>query len=563
MRRLAVILWAVAALLPAATHAASSAAEPAIELPPLIVSDTTDHQPWRYVAGAGMEVLSRCDDDTTRAVVERSDRLNQLLAYVLPPDLQFHASAPRLTLLVDASMAPSMSQNLVTRLRAAAAPGSAAVDDGPVPRVQMLPNLQLADVDLMAVFAIVDQDRFAGDDITYAPEHVLQLLAQRTPPLPVWYIAGIMRLYQDVSFGRDDIKVTPFTWVSEPATDELRNDPDAPRRLMPMTDFFAYQPRRDDPRFAAWQAEAGLLVRWSLDPVVPERRTRLWQFVAAAAQRAPTDALCRAYLHVGYSGLRDRLSDYLPVAIRQPLRLDPPGLRQPPRLRVRDATRAEVARIKGEWERLEVHFVQQRQPQFAPQYVALARQTLDTGLSWAPHDAGVLAARGLLESDLDHPKIARPYLEAAVAAGPVRPRVYLELAKFRLADALAAPDHDPLGVGPAQAVLEPLQRALVLAPPLADLYGLTAEVWARSRAVLTPAQWAFLQDGMLRFPSDPQLLAYAAVLKADGGDFATALCWIDRAVAATAPASRGAVQSIRTAIQHAAQQPAGRSPAPP
>lgn len=543
-----------------------------ILLPPLIVSDSRWTKPWRYVSAAGIEVLSQCDDGATRALVERTDQLNQLLGYILPPELEFHPAGPRLTILVSAAMAPSLSQTLVTRF--GAGPVSrppVRIGGSPLPlrlpgRVNMMRNLQLDDVDLMAVFAVVDERSFQSEGIGYTRDYILQLLQRRTPPLPAWFVAGFMTLSHQLSFGPGEIHLGPAPWGRFDERQALINDPDTPRRLMPMYDFFAYRPRPGvSTERVRWENQAALFVRWALDPAEPGRRAALARFVAAAADNGASEALFFQCFNLGYADARDRLSDYLPYAVSQPLVVRPPKLTPPPRVRLRDATPTEVARIKGEWERLEVQFVEAHHPEYAPQYLALARQTLTRGLDAAPHDAGVLAARGLLESDRGDPTAARPFLEAAAAAGPVRPRVYMELAKFRLADALALPDHEPLGVGVAEAVLEPLQRATTLHPRLPELFTISAEVWARSNARLTPTQWAFLQEGMRRYPASPWLLAYAAVLKADAGDFDTALAWLDRAIALSGtPALADSFRTLRTEItgarEHAAVEKAAPTP---
>lgn len=546
----------------------SAAPQLPIVLPPVIVSDSTHARPWQYAAAPGLEVLARCDDDRIFDLVARTERLRALLATILPPSLQFQTTAPSLLLLVDAAEAPSMSQVLVSRFHV---PGT--------PQVRMLPNLELHDVDLVASFAVVNENgprRFFGDDgggrleeLTFTPAHVRLLLERRTPPLPAWFVEGFMTLFDDMTFGERHIRLKPLTWVGEPETGALRRHEDAPRRLLPAQELFSPAVAPTGSTGARWRAEAALFTRWALDPADPARRSELWRFVTAAADGRADEAEFRTCFHFGYTGLRDRLSDSLPAAVRDAVTL--PGGRLPPdpRLRIRDATPAEIGRIKGEWERLEVAFVQSQHPEYAPRYRELADQTLARARRLAPDDPGVLTASGLLESDRHRLEAARPYLEAAAMAGVVRPRVYAELARFRLLDALRHPagPQQEIGIGQAEAILEPLQRALAEQPPLAATYVLMAQAWARCGARLTPGQLAILDDGVRRFPRVPELLLYAVLVAANQGRVDEALALDTRGLAAsTTPAQRAEFERVRTLLTRAKRNAPGaaapRSPGP-
>jgi len=94
---------------------------------------------------------------------------------------------------------------------------------------------------------------------------------------------------------------------------------------------------------------------------------------------------------------------------------------------MRHATEAEVHRLKGDAERMEIAYVKRYHPSYAQQYIDQARQTLDSCLSKrrarsAPACGTWLCARSMRAI----PRGARAYLEIAATARVVRPRVYLE-----------------------------------------------------------------------------------------------------------------------------------------
>ena len=90
LRLLLSLAFGVPALRP--VHAAD---EPGVvALPPFMVEEMAKGPPWRYARSPDFEILSRCDDSTTRQLTETYHRLHRLLALVLPEPLQVkHAVA--------------------------------------------------------------------------------------------------------------------------------------------------------------------------------------------------------------------------------------------------------------------------------------------------------------------------------------------------------------------------------------------------------------------------------------------------------------------------------------
>src|SRR5687767_9103918 len=75
---------------PATSLAAPKSAverEKAIELPPMIISETSKAPPWLYVAAGDTEYLSRCSAATTRDFVTAQLEVRRMLQVFVPADI--------------------------------------------------------------------------------------------------------------------------------------------------------------------------------------------------------------------------------------------------------------------------------------------------------------------------------------------------------------------------------------------------------------------------------------------------------------------------------------------
>jgi hypothetical protein len=192
------------------------------------------------------------------------------------------------------------------------------------------------------------------------------------------------------------------------------------------------------------------------------------------------------------------------------------GLPEPAPLALRDATEAEVGRIKGEAAALAGHR-------------ETAHDEMQAPYARGNADAALLAALGLLETGRGETARARKFLEAAAQKQAVRPRAYLELAKLRLAQAQPA-NPNPVAALTAtqtQSVLQPLLIVRQQPPPLPEVYELMADVWLRSDTPPTQADLAVLNQGVMTFQRRPVLLLHAAELNGRYGDPAAARAMVD------------------------------------
>ncbi len=503
---------------------------PLVELPPLLVEGERRLPPWLYAEADGTEYLSRCTSSTTRGYIERRVAQMHGIRSLIPPAFLLQTDVPAVTVLYSQSLRAQTQDEMVKELMdLRRRRGGSLLRNS---RVGSVPNLMLEDRDFFAVFAYIDERNFRPEGMTVAVDYLDFLLERRTPALPAWLRAGLAGLYAQTRIDRR-ATIDPLLWVSTAESNAISANPDWPRTLVFAQDFFSPEVWRDEPigsvRGRTLRAQSLLFVRWALDPQHGAREA-FWRFAAAAGERPVTEEMMDEYFGFGFSDWRERLSDYLPEAVRTALELD---LSPPPRrrVRVREATPAEVARLQGEWERLSIGFVRRRYPEFADRYIEQARATLTKAWVGGDRSPPLAATLGLCEIDAGNDAAARPYLEQAVAGTVVRPRVYTELARLRLAETESRRT-DSAGLWtPAEiaAVVEPLHQAFMQRPPLPDAYRLLAQTLTRSEKVPTDRDWQRLEEGLGLFPDDVRLAYEVAQVHHRHGRNAEAVAVLGRA----------------------------------
>ena len=548
LRRLLPLAFVVAAL--RSVHAAD---EPGfVALPPFMVEEIAKGPPWRYARSPDFEILSRCDDATTRRLTETYHRLHRLLALLLPEHLQVRHAVPKTIIYYDEEMRPAASQEIIAQmLRGADAhppPPDGGVDLGgrgfrgaaPAPRrYSFLPNMRLWDKDAMAIFAIVRNGELDADNMFLTPDYVGYLAKSRTPALPAWFIAGLMGLYPKIKFHRETLTMPPAEWISDAETVVLKADPKKARPLLPLAAFLRGDSSANAQTMAenlrVWAAQAELFIRWGLEGKGSPRREGFLKFVERSSVELVTEQLAQDCLGFDYAGLAEQLTAFLPTVVRKDVTLRPGVPIKLPPLPLRHATDGEIARIKGDWERLEIDYVRRHYPALAPKYAEQARRTLLRAYDRNDRDPRLLAILGLCEIDAGYPAAARDYLEAAARLDVVRPRAWLELARLRLADHLAAaPGAGRLDAGQAADVLAPLFTARSQPPPLPEVYELIADVWSHSAVPPTHGHLAVLSEGVALFPRRSSLVQRAAALFLEHNHVAEAAAFIDLGLRITA-----------------------------
>lgn len=509
--------------------AADNADTSAVALPPFIVEELAKGPAWRYGELPGYEILSRCDDATTRKVVQVHHQLHELLAEILPPSLRLTLSVPRTLILYDEELQPAASQEVIRRMINQVPEPSGGVESfGPgrgglrvssAPRrYSFLPNLRLWDHDVVALFMIVRRDAFDNERLSLTKDYVNFLVKRRLPSLPPWFVVGFTAMYQDTQYDGWELEIGPLLWVSGLHHAALQKDPKAAPPVGPLLPFFQTQlPPRDaensyDP-LRLWQSQAALFVRWGLGADRSAHRDAFWKFVELSAARGASEELFAQCFGFSTAEAREKVAAYLPTAARKKLSFRLKSKFRPPELVLRDASDLHIARLKGDWERLEVPYVKGISAELAPKYLEQARRTLRRPYERGERDPRLLAILGLCECDAGNDAGAREFLEAAAAIGPIRPRANYELARLRLAAYRA--ELGPSGrldAVQAAEVLKPLFAARADEPPLPQVYETIAEVWELAGPAPTRGHLAVIDEGVRLFPRQTELVVRAAAL---------------------------------------------------
>ncbi len=514
-----------------ASGAARAADEPGVvALPPFMVEEAAKGPPWRYAHSPDFEILSRCNDSTTRSMTEAYHRLHRLLDLVLPARFRVRHAVQKTMIYYDEELRPAASQEIIAQMLRGKNEAPPPPDISPggglrglrsyTPesrRITFLPNMRLWDKDMMAVFAIVRNGDIDADRMFLTPDYVSYMLRNRTPALPAWFIAGFLSLYPQMKFERETITMPAAEWISPGETYLLKADPKTTRPLLPWGAFLRADPSANnqtkEENLRVWASQAELFIRWAYEGKGSPRREGFWTFIERSAVDVPSEKLAQECLGFDFAGLGEQLTAFLPTAVRKEMTLRPEAAIKLPPLALRHATDGEIARIKGDWERLEIDYVRQRYPDLATKYIEQARRTLLRAYDRNDRDPRLLAVLGLCEIDAGNDAGARDYLEAAARLEIVRPRVWLELARLRLAEYLAASGTaGKLSAGQAAGVLTPLFTAREQKPPLPEVYEMIADVWAKCAVTPTHGHLAVLSEGVTLFPRRASLVYRAAAL---------------------------------------------------
>lgn len=546
---------------------------PPLELPKITVTDHRELPPpeaWRYARIPGFEILSAAPDRETRKLLRDFQLFNQAVGIVWPA-LQTHPPVPVALLLCD------KGEKFAAFLPA---------DDRRIDADRaslFLKNSEQAAIILNFGTKIIDLVPAQGegpapiaDDTAEAPansgpragtmevdyyqqlyrEYVRYLLSFQQPRLPAWLEEGLTQLLMGMKVNHRRIE---FATIEDPNRVSLsggQEDRDfnqvlQRRGLMPLEEFFAVEHGDSRTRHAfadTWAKQAQGLVHLWLYGEGRRFNKAFARFVARSAREPVTEAMFRECFGMGYADMLTELRGYIGFTAyqRQEFRARKgESLPEPAPLVLRDATGAEVGRVKGEALGLAGNHGPAHDEMLAP-YVRGER------------DARLLAALGLSEIRRGDAGRARPFLEAAAQASVVHPRAYLELARLRLAEALPATAGESALLTAAQttAVLQPLLTARRQLPVLPEVYELMAEIWLRSSVHPARPDLAVLNQGVMLFQRRPLLLLRAAELNGKHGDPAEAHMIADYGLnLSRTPEARRAFEAIKAALPPAPAKP--------
>jgi hypothetical protein len=500
----------------AARAAAETKVEMTVQLPPFIIEQPAGPR-WRYLRTPRFEVLSRCDGLTTEQIATGLHRANQLLAEIVPERFHVTFDVPPAVILYEQRLWSAKEQEAMLAVLGRN-PADASRPAGPRQAVEPVTgasvisgretsspargfffrNLMLADADTMTTFVMVSDAAIDPEASYLAPAYVRGLLRSRVPALPEWFITGFMQLYGGMEFSGPSVSVRVARWQHGGMGGGVA-DP----RFLPWGDLLT--DRQPDGDWARWLAQCELFVAWGLDPN-GGRRDGFWQLLERAASEPVTESLVRECLGLAYAGLDASVAGHGATTRTLRWTLSNAAARLPGKLE--DASSRQVARIKGEWERLEVRYVRQHRPELAGHYLELARGTLRRAYDRGDRDPQLLASLGLLELEAGDKAAAIGYLEQAAEGGVVRPRAYFELARLRYDQLVGRSTREDgkYTAGQVESVVRPLLAGTRQSPALAASYQLMAHVAAQGVEPPSREVTEALREGARLFPAKRQEL---------------------------------------------------------
>jgi hypothetical protein len=542
--------WATALLIGVALGAHSMAraeapgAEPATILDPVFVEASTGN-PWELVSVHGFEILSRCPVAFDAAYARALQDAEAARLSFLPPSFWGDLPAPIEVILYNRE--PEKGSGVI--------PGRPidltwGAEDGAIlgsDSVQQTHPVIAGDGDTFVDCGNYWDVLQAGGDFSVDVDSAIRL-ANRLPRLPAWFISGVEgpngvyvnRAINDRDRGATMILANAL-WTSSAETLGIQEEtrkatkdgvPVKPRKLLPLPVLFAGPPAGD--QAALWNAETALFVRWGLYRA-PDRQAFL-HFVDRASREPMTEELFRRSLGMGFVEAQEQMSAYLPVAacesITVHLELPPDDIPN-----IRGASSSEIARILGDWGRLEGRATGPELNDFQDECLRQADKQFEKAVLARVRDPSFLAAFGLYELQAGNSARARQALEDATGRGVIRPRAYVELARLRLDDALPT---IPGGIGDLNEkdfgeIRGLLDTARVQMPALEATYALWARVLQHAPSLPSDEDLYVLSHAIEFFPQDSALAYRSATLfrRLGHADKATAIIERSRPFAET------------------------------
>lgn len=548
--------------------------EPAVVLPEFEVLEGRMLPPpesWRYAERPGIEILTNASDDATGRLIRRFEMFKLALTLIwradaaepVPTRLVICGRDRKFDTLVPIEEATPSTARISVFMRDEEQ--AAIVLDMQTTEIHLLDLgngtglsggeglIEVAGARTAAPASAGDRGiaSFAADPYRQLyREYVHYLMSRSRQRPPAWLEEGLSQIVMAMRFDRTTIefgKVADLDIVGAAASFSTGNAAadaaleansggapaggglDAPvedrdfnaalrnRALIPWPRFFAVQ-HNDSVALNPlgnnlWAKQAYAFVHMCLYGLNKKYQKPFLTFVERSGREPVSEAMFEACFGKNFRGMEQVLRNYIRATDHKSERFKVrgEGMPEPPPLALRDASPAEIGRIKAETMKLAGRDDQARLELIAP----YKRGELDGDL---------LGALALEESAAGHTDAARPLLEAAVYRKARRPRVYLELAAIHLAAAKKHPEGEGGRLSRVQtaAVLRLLFSARERPPALPAVYALIAETWAASEAAPKRANLEVLDDGVRQFPRDIPLISSAAELNARHGFAAAA-----------------------------------------
>jgi len=487
--------------------------EKAIVLPDFTVAEKMKLRPeekWLIGELGGFEIFSEASVKKTRDYVSQLYQFHQAFTFLFPKanvvangkvtlvlcdsSEKFAALAPRLAERTDQAQASCTATdgnetflliNLdVSSLRVNTPDGSLGVPesaDEPSP-------------DDPSAASAVDRNRLVRR------EYLHLILSRIQPRSPAWLEEGVALFFSSM-------KVNDKTITYAKLDKEFLNFFNH-RALLSLPELFAV--RYDSPDYqqsigSTFSSQSLAFVHFGMFGYKMRYQKAFFEFLEHATREPVTEPMFQKIFGMSHSKMEVALRTYVEGGLYRHV-VAPKTFNFPPMpaLELRAATDAEMGRIKGEALRLN-----QRADDARIEFVSpLVRKHAD---------ARLLGVLGLLDYQEHNLASARKFLEGAVTARVDTPEPYIALARIRLDSALKNEPEAKISPANLRAVLTPLFAARALNQPRSEMYSIIADAWEHSQTAPTRENLEVLDEGVLAFPRNHDLLYKDAALKAHYG----------------------------------------------
>jgi hypothetical protein len=484
----------------AASAQSSATTEPPIELPKFEVTDSRvlpQPESWHYASIPGFEVLSSISGRETTRFVKDFLLLQTALNEIMPGFAMSNVIVP--TSLILTGRGKDFDRFLPAERDDDRYRTNSLFFDDPE-RGAIVVDFALAEI-LRDDNSLEESDPYRGFYKEYFRYLIRHQMGAKVQP---WFEEGLVRLFAAIDVNKKWIN---FAMIGDGFGGEKQGDFNhelAQKALMPFPEFFAGPPadRRNN-----WEAQSYAFVHMCLYGRGQKYQKGFIKFLSHIGAEQPTEAVFRECFGLSYKDMLLELRGYIGFTdykSQQFIAKKGQSLPEPPAFTLRDATDAESGRIVGEALRLGGHTAEARMSLIAP-YIRGEREPR------------LLAALGLAERLDGKNDRARQFLEASARAKVERPRVYFELARLNLEEAVAKPAGAQGKLSEAQVKhsMEPLMIARSQKPPMVQVYALVADVWSKADRVPTREEFNVLLEGAQTFPSSSALIWRIALLASE------------------------------------------------
>lgn len=514
-RILSLLLWFVAAV-GALMQAAEDPTGPVVELPKFVVTDSRilpKPESWRHGTLRDVEVLSNVSDGQTQRILASFERFRQVLAVVsVMPNRD---NVP--LLLVLTRIGSAFDEQVL---------GDTTAESVPVSGLFAGPNRG-------AIVVSVGAGAVPDRELNF--RYVKFLLALGDVRLPAWFEEGIMRIVADIEYEDTFIDVgRAERFLVYFQSDDVASE-GPPRVFLPFGEFLMLARASNDVAATNtdpasveletsnirqnWANQAHAFVHMCLFGEGGKWRKPLAKFLTRTEKEPVSEALFQECFGMGYRKMGTHLRSYIDMTaheLKQYKAKKGRGLQPVPPVALREATQAEIGRIKGQ--ALLLAGANQQ-----------ARSAMITPYMRGEKDADLLAALGEIEELDGKAERAAKFFDAAVAGKTRDPHAYLAVARSRYTAASVSPAGSDGRFSSEQTagIVNLLMTANTLHPALLATSELLVDTFARSSVDPTQEQVTLLIRAAVRHPGQLKLVYAAAAFSLQANLAAEARSLID------------------------------------